>query len=234
MFVALLVLGACAGALLGLIVLSFVLRPPVVMQIVSSRPARERRAHEHPDLSKRASRIPAVPPPLAPATATPTVPDAGFMKQRQLGTPVQPIAPLPPSPSAPNSPSAPRAKPVTALTADGVTEAIARIANDAELRQLIENGNLLQAVRRYKEQHGVGVAEAKQALEAFRSQSERNAKVVEAVEHVVDVTATDPQIVQAIRSGKVIEAIKLYRAKTGVSLQDAKAAIDEWRRHMGR
>lgn len=120
------------------------------------------------------------------------------------------------------------------MTADGVTEAIARIANDAELRQLIENGNLLQAVRRYKEQHGVGVAEAKQALEAFRSQSERNAKVVEAVEHVVDVTATDPQIVQAIRSGKVIEAIKLYRAKTGVSLQDAKAAIDEWRRHMGR
>ncbi len=37
----------------------------------------------------------------------------------------------------------------------------------------------------------------------------------------------------AISGGNMIEAIKLYREKTGASLADAKAAVDELARKLG-
>ena len=41
---------------------------------------------------------------------------------------------------------------------------------------------------------------------------------------------SDPQIVELARQGHLIEAIKLYRERTGVGLAEAKAAVEE----MGR
>jgi ribosomal protein L7/L12 len=43
----------------------------------------------------------------------------------------------------------------------------------------------------------------------------------------------DPQVVAALRSGNVIEAIKLYREKTDLGLAAAKADVDEMRSRLG-
>lgn len=133
----------------------------------------------------------------------------------------QPVAPPPLPPRAPK-PMAERVQ--TAIDAGQA------IANDAELLSLLQNGHFIAALKHYRERNGVGLAEAKAALDAWRAQAGHHEQAAQVVENVV----TDPQIVAAIRKGKIIEAIKLYRAKTGVSLQDAKEAIDDWRRQLGR
>ena len=38
--------------------------------------------------------------------------------------------------------------------------------------------------------------------------------------------ATDPEILQAIADGNLIQAIKLYRERTGVGLKEAKDAVE--------
>ncbi|MBL8923075.1 MAG: hypothetical protein JNJ54_29770 [Myxococcaceae bacterium] len=115
-----------------------------------------------------------------------------------------------------------------------VIDAAEAIAGDDELQSLLKQGHFIPALKRYRDKHGVGLEEAKAALDAWRAKSGRNEQVAQVVKKAAQEVASDPQIVAAIRKGKVIEAIKLYRAKTGVSLQDAKEAIDTWRRHLGR
>ncbi|WP_424643193.1 ribosomal protein L7/L12 [Embleya sp. AB8] len=39
--------------------------------------------------------------------------------------------------------------------------------------------------------------------------------------------STMPDVMQAVRAGRKIQAIKLYRERTGLSLGEAKDAIDE-------
>ena len=43
----------------------------------------------------------------------------------------------------------------------------------------------------------------------------------------------DPRIVAALRSNNMIEAIKLYREKTGVGLAEAKSAVEAMRGRLG-
>ncbi len=43
----------------------------------------------------------------------------------------------------------------------------------------------------------------------------------------------DPQVVAALRSNNVIEAIKHYRERTGVGLAEAKSAVEAMRARLG-
>ncbi|HNK64593.1 MAG TPA: hypothetical protein PKL78_01710 [Anaerolineales bacterium] len=43
----------------------------------------------------------------------------------------------------------------------------------------------------------------------------------------------DPRIIEALRRNNIIEAVKYYREVTGVSLEAAKAAVDEIRARRG-
>ncbi|MEW6029266.1 MAG: hypothetical protein ACOYZ8_01610 [Chloroflexota bacterium] len=43
----------------------------------------------------------------------------------------------------------------------------------------------------------------------------------------------DPKIIAALKSNNIIEAVKLYREKTGVGLEAAKSAVDEMRGRLG-
>lgn len=283
MFVLLLVAGALVGVLLGVMALSMLSSVTVAGLTTPhlQRPARERRPHEYPDMSKREKRYPDVPPPLAPMTQTPKVLLHGTAA-REIAptesvfvTPSIPVvssvltsgssaAPVFTTPSiapiaAPSTPSftpykapaitAPQhftahvgqpvdappplppkvAKPMAERVQTAI-DAGQAIANDAELLELLQSGHFIPALKHYRDRHGVGLAEAKAAIDAWRAQAGHHEQAAQAVETVV----TDPQIVAAIRKGKIIEAIKLYRAKTGVSLQDAKEAIDTWRRQLGR
>jgi ribosomal protein L7/L12 len=44
---------------------------------------------------------------------------------------------------------------------------------------------------------------------------------------------TDDEVMRLVRLGKTIDAIKLYRERTGVGLAEAKTAIDQLRSQLG-
>ncbi len=246
MLIVAVVFGLVLGGMLALVVVSSFARVSIPeLHNIPREPKQRLPPTPH---AKHADRFPSVPPPLAPMSETPKV--LGASAERVL-PPLPPLVSassvaLPLHSSSPPLPS----RPVTEVVAPAsssppvqtrppplppkekvrfVVDTAQAIAADAELLQLLEDGHFIAAVQRYRKQHGVGVEEAKQALEAWRTKS----KVNEAVAEAVQTVATDPQIVGAIRKGKIVEAIKLYRAKTGLGLQDAKAAIDEWRRRLG-
>jgi large subunit ribosomal protein L7/L12 len=90
---------------------------------------------------------------------------------------------------------------------------------DAELRALLADGRFIEAVKRYREATGAGLAAAKDAVEAL----ERGEALPETEPAS---SAADTAIVALIEGGKKIEAIKLYRQTTGVGLKEAKDAVE--------
>lgn len=79
----------------------------------------------------------------------------------------------------------------------------------------------IERIKRYREQHRVGLKEAKDAIEA----QERGLAGPAAAP-----LGTPALSVKAlVDAGQLIEAIKLYRAQTGSGLKEAKDAIDRMR-----
>ncbi|HEX7541628.1 MAG TPA: PQQ-binding-like beta-propeller repeat protein, partial [Anaerolineales bacterium] len=106
-------------------------------------------------------------------------------------------------------------------------EATPRASLD-EVRLLAQNGNLVDAIRRYRELYGVGLKEAKDAVDALAA-----GKVIEVhrvfsgplnaeeTSHVLD------EVKELLRSGNKIAAIKHYREVNDVSLTQAKDVVDQ-------
>jgi ribosomal protein L7/L12 len=92
---------------------------------------------------------------------------------------------------------------------------------EADLASLVRQGQKIEAIKRYRAQTGVGLAEAKAAVEAI----ERGEKpgVGNDAPAPADV---DADLCDLLKKGEKIEAIKLYRAQTGASLAEAKAAVE--------
>jgi len=89
-----------------------------------------------------------------------------------------------------------------------------------EIRELIGKGKNIAAIKRYREVMGVGLAEAKAAVEAM------------IVDHFAtgsgttdDGSLTD-EVISALERGEKIQAVKLYRDQNGVGLKEAKEAVE--------
>ena len=98
-----------------------------------------------------------------------------------------------------------------------------------KIHEYIHNQQLLHAIKLYREATGVGLAEAKAAVEAMS----RN----EAVKPPDGVMNYDNPILEGrIRSllskRQKIEAVKIYREEYGVGLKEAKDAVDGIERSM--
>lgn len=111
----------------------------------------------------------------------------------------------------------------------GVAQSIIPDSADAlaEIRQLAESGNLIEAIRRYRELYAVGLKDAKGAVEALAA-----GKVVEVRFTSTPLTAEDTsrileEVKELLRGGNKIEAIKRYRVVNDVSLTQAKDVIDQ-------
>ena len=91
---------------------------------------------------------------------------------------------------------------------------------DAILRQLAM-GNKINAIKLYRVQTGVGLKDAKQAVEAMQHEAQHTL-----VSETAEMYAGDDAIQSILIAGNKINAIKLYRQRTGVGLKEAKAAID--------
>lgn len=101
--------------------------------------------------------------------------------------------------------------------------------NEGSLQQLIDGirahiaaGRMIDAIKLYRDATGAGLAEAKEAV----------ALIAAGKPPKVDGQAARPDeaAMQRIRSeiaaGNPIEAIRLYRAATGLGLKEAKDAVD--------
>lgn len=91
---------------------------------------------------------------------------------------------------------------------------------DQDILLLISTGEKIEAIKAYRERYGVGLREAKEAVDA----AEAGAPLP------VPVGPENPDFWAAIdaclRSGNKIEAIKLYRERTGIGLKEAKDAVE--------
>jgi ribosomal protein L7/L12 len=79
----------------------------------------------------------------------------------------------------------------------------------------------IDRIRAYRQQHGTGLKEAALAIEA----QDRG----DPVPVPAPAAVADPNVAALVQQGRLIDAIKLYRERTGASLVDAKQAIDRLR-----
>jgi large subunit ribosomal protein L7/L12 len=90
---------------------------------------------------------------------------------------------------------------------------------EAELKGLLAEGRKIDAIKRYREQTGAGLAEAKQAVEALeRGESPPAAEPIDA--------SLEAEIVSLLEQGRKMQAVKRYRERTGLGLKEAKDAVE--------
>jgi len=97
---------------------------------------------------------------------------------------------------------------------------------DGRVLALLRDGQKIEAIKLYRTMTGAGLKEAKDAVEAIERgespPSVRSASIVD-----------DADILELLRAGQKIRAIKLYREKTGAHLAEAKNAVEELARANG-
>jgi ribosomal protein L7/L12 len=93
----------------------------------------------------------------------------------------------------------------------------------------------IEAIKRYREQTGVGLKEAKDAVEYMMAHPDRVPSHLPMIKRKPTPDAGDvdwnvllsPEMQQYLPDQK-IEAIKLYRERTGAGLKEAKDAVDDY------
>lgn len=103
-----------------------------------------------------------------------------------------------------------------------------------EVEALLGQGKKIQAVKLYREQTGLGLREAKDAVDLIEhilqtrgpafSQARSADPETELALPVVEPPGAEVR--RYVLEGKKIQAIKLYREQTGLGLREAKEAID--------
>jgi ribosomal protein L7/L12 len=93
------------------------------------------------------------------------------------------------------------------------------------IRRLIAGQTKLLAIKLHRQSTGAGPAEAKAAVDRIRAGRALPTAEAKALA-LPPVGAEARAIGEALRAGNKIEAIRLYRAATGLGLKEAKDAID--------
>lgn len=87
-----------------------------------------------------------------------------------------------------------------------------------ELLALGRDGQMIEAIKRFREATGLGLRESKEAVEALVAGR--------GLPSVANVSADEAAVVALLRAGNVIGAIKQYRTETGLGLKEAKDAVE--------
>ncbi|HEY5004766.1 MAG TPA: ribosomal protein L7/L12 [Ktedonobacteraceae bacterium] len=107
------------------------------------------------------------------------------------------------------------------LSAERYTELSGLLINEEAIRDQLRSGNKIKAIKLYREQTGVGLKEAKYAVEMMEQERQHIM-----VSELAQMYRGDDAIEYMLIAGNKINAIKLYRQRTGVGLKEAKDAID--------
>ena len=105
------------------------------------------------------------------------------------------------------------------------------------LKNLVRQGQKVEAIKRYREQNPVGLAEAKRFVDALEDSEPAPARLNRKVDLILKrleipyegvslQPALQAQIRNLLRAKNKLEAIKIYRAATNASLAEAKTAVE--------
>ena len=86
----------------------------------------------------------------------------------------------------------------------------------------LERGSTVEAIKLLHQATGLGLVEAKDAIDRHRS-GEHLALATRGV----SLDSLPPEVLTALEQGKKVEAVRLMRAKTGLSLKAAKEAVEQ-------
>ena len=103
--------------------------------------------------------------------------------------------------------------PVDSVTPDIVADL------EQQVRSLVRDKRKLEAVKVYKDQTGVSLKEAKDAVEAIEN-DERATGLGEPTGEM------ETELLRLLHGGQKIQAVKLYKQRTGVQLIEAKQAVE--------
>ena len=84
---------------------------------------------------------------------------------------------------------------------------------------MLVDGRKIEAIKRYREATGAGLAAAKEAVEAL----ERDEPPAENERCDSSLETT---VVWLLQAGRTLEAVKLYRKQAGVGLKEARDAVE--------
>lgn len=99
-------------------------------------------------------------------------------------------------------------------------------AQEKQIREYIRNQQLIYAIKLYREVTGVGLAEAKAAVEAIARGEAVNVPT-STPQVPVNGSLAESQIKELLAKRNKIEAIKVYRTVYRVGLKEAKDAVDQ-------
>ena len=110
---------------------------------------------------------------------------------------------------------------VEAIEQDQPYERPGEIGQDLEsqLTGLLQEGRKIDAIKRFREATGAGLKQAKDAVEAIEQ-----GQPLAAVGKQED--SFEYQLIELLQTGRKIEAIKLFRERTGADLKEAKDAVE--------
>ena len=96
------------------------------------------------------------------------------------------------------------------------------------VESLLAAGNTIGAIKRLRDQTGLGLAEAKAAIDAHRSGQRLLTGELPPPAHTLDpaAVAADPLLRDFLNAGNLIAAIKRYRELTGLGLKESKEAVE--------
>ena len=101
----------------------------------------------------------------------------------------------------------------------------------ADVQQALEKGQLIEAIKLLRTRTGLGLAEAKHAIE-----SHANGVPTPIPSMKPALAFGDPDMpaaaADALRQGHKIEAIRIYREQRGTGLKEAKDAVDAFEARM--
>lgn len=96
----------------------------------------------------------------------------------------------------------------------------ANVALAADVLDALQRGDKIEAIRRLRESSGLGLKEAKEAIEDHLQGSPAHAPAERSGSQL------PAAVVEALRQRKKAEAIRRLRERTGLGLKDAKDAVD--------
>jgi ribosomal protein L7/L12 len=106
----------------------------------------------------------------------------------------------------------------------------ARLVRSEEVNSFVRSGQMIKAIKIYREDTGASLADARAAVErieaGLRLGIELRGRRIPEEGMSTQSDALDEEIEHLLIQGKKIEAIKLYRERTDVGLREAKDMVD--------